>query len=168
MPGLGGRALSRENALETADALNQINPDFIRLRTLAVPVSAPLAVQVKEGTFEKMGEVDTARELLLFLECLDGINSTVKSDHVLNLILEVDGVLPDCKETMIQPIRDFLALDPHEQMVFCIGRRTGRILLLSDMDIPARRESAQQMSSELGANRDNFDAVIDTLMRRFI
>ena len=35
MPGLGGKVLSREHALETADALNQINPDFIRLRTLA-------------------------------------------------------------------------------------------------------------------------------------
>ncbi len=34
MPGLGGRALSREHALETADALNRINPDFIRLRTI--------------------------------------------------------------------------------------------------------------------------------------
>ena len=37
MPGIGGRNLWRENAVETADALNQINPDFIRLRTLALP-----------------------------------------------------------------------------------------------------------------------------------
>ena len=36
IPGLGGVEYSRENALETADALNQINPDFIRIRTLAV------------------------------------------------------------------------------------------------------------------------------------
>ena len=38
MPGLGGKAYSKEHALETADALNQINPDFIRLRTLAILV----------------------------------------------------------------------------------------------------------------------------------
>jgi hypothetical protein len=37
MPGLGGRGLSRQHALESADALNRINPDFIRLRTLALP-----------------------------------------------------------------------------------------------------------------------------------
>jgi radical SAM superfamily enzyme YgiQ (UPF0313 family) len=42
MPGLGGRTLSRDNALETADALNQINPDFVRLRTLALPEAPPL------------------------------------------------------------------------------------------------------------------------------
>ena len=55
MPGLGGVTLSRENALETADALNQINPDFIRLRTLALPPSAPLTAQFKDGAFDKMG-----------------------------------------------------------------------------------------------------------------
>ena len=37
MPGLGGRDLSRDHALETADCLNQIDPDFIRLRTF-VPI----------------------------------------------------------------------------------------------------------------------------------
>ena len=42
MPGLGGAALWEENARQTALALNQINPDFIRIRTLALPPSAPL------------------------------------------------------------------------------------------------------------------------------
>ena len=41
MPGMGGKDLSRDHALETADALNQINPDFIRLRTLAIPEGIP-------------------------------------------------------------------------------------------------------------------------------
>jgi histone acetyltransferase (RNA polymerase elongator complex component) len=43
MPGLGGKDLWRDHALETADALNRINPDFIRLRTLAIPGGIPLA-----------------------------------------------------------------------------------------------------------------------------
>ncbi|MBF0469729.1 MAG: radical SAM protein, partial [Desulfamplus sp.] len=42
MPGLGGREMSRDHALESADALNQINADFVRLRTLAIPPSTPL------------------------------------------------------------------------------------------------------------------------------
>ena len=37
MPGLGGREFSELHAKESADALNQIDPDFIRLRTLALP-----------------------------------------------------------------------------------------------------------------------------------
>ncbi len=168
MPGLGGKVLSRENALETADALNQINPDFIRMRTLGMPAAAPLTKQFIEGTFDKMGEVDTARELLLFLETLDGIDSTVKSDHVLNLFPDVDGVLPGDKERMMQPIEDFLQLDPEEQMIFCIGRRTHRIARYSDLGNPVHRGYALQMCSELGTTVDNYDGAIDSIMQRFI
>ena len=44
MPGLGGRSLSKEHAIESANALNQINPDFIRLRPLGFTVRAPMFV----------------------------------------------------------------------------------------------------------------------------
>lgn len=168
MPGLGGKALSQENALETADALNQINPDFIRLRSLALSASAPLTAQFKNGDFDKMGEVDTARELLLWLEALDGISSTIRSDHVLNLFPEVDGVLPGDKERMMQPVRDFLALPPEEQMLFCIGRRTHRMARFSDLRNPVLRNDTQKICSELGATIANFDAIIDSIMQRFI
>ncbi|MFW2368535.1 MAG: radical SAM protein [Desulforhopalus sp.] len=168
MPGLGGKRLTRENALETADAINQINPDFIRLRTLALPPAAPLTEQFKNGIFDKMGEVDTARELLLFLEQLGDITSTIRSDHVLNLFPEVDGVLPVDKEKMMQPIREFLELSPEEQMIFCIGRRTHRMARFSDLKNSLQRDYALEMCSQLGATTRNFDAVIDSIMQRFI
>lgn len=168
MPGLGGKALTRENAVETADAINQVNPDFIRLRTLALPAAAPLTMQFKEGGFDKMGEVDTARELLLFLQNLDGVTSTVRSDHVLNLFPEVDGVLPEDRESMMRPVAEFLELDAHEQMLFCIGRRTHRMARFSDLDNSQQRDHVLKICSELGASQDNFDAVIDSIMQRFI
>lgn len=168
MPGLGGRSLSKENALETADALNQINPDFIRLRTLALPRNAPLTEQFLAKNFDKMGEVETTEELLLFLETLDGITSTVRSDHVLNLFHEVDGLLPDDKTVMTAPLRDFLALPPYEQMLFCIGRRTRRISTLADLNNPITRGYAEQVCNQLGVSVDNMDEKIDTIMRRFI
>ncbi|MEE4166822.1 MAG: radical SAM protein [Desulfocapsaceae bacterium] len=168
IPGLGGQALSVENAEETADALNQINPDFIRLRTLALPASAPLTEAFESGNFDKMGDVGTARELLFFLENLEGISSRVKSDHVLNLFSEIDGTLPVDKERMIRPIREFLALDPEDQMLFCIGRRTHRISRVSDLSDLQKRKSAEQVCTELGATLENMDQLIDALMQRFI
>jgi hypothetical protein len=168
MPGLGGKKLSEENGRETADAINQINPDFIRLRTLALPPAAPLTAQFEAGDFDKMGEVDTARELLHFLENLDGITSTIRSDHVLNLFVEVDGVLPDDKEKMMQPIREFLEIDPHEQMLFCVGRRTHRMSRFSDLKNPVQRGYALQVCKETGVTVENFDSVIDSIMQRFI
>lgn len=168
MPGLGGKVLSRENALQTADALNQIHPDFIRLRTLAMASGAPLSDQYHKGLFDKLGEVDTARELLTWLENLDGITSTIRSDHVLNLFPEVDGKLPEDKEKMMQPIKDFLELAPYEQMLFCIGRRTHRIADLSDLQNSIQRDYVIDMCTNLGATVDNFDEVIDSIMKRFI
>ena len=168
MPGLGGKSLTRENALETADALNQINPDYIRLRTLALPAAAPLTGQFRDGAFDKMGEVDTARELLLFLEGLSGITSAIRSDHVLNLFPEVDGVLPSDKEKMMQPIKNFLGLAPYEQMIFCIGRRSHRMARFCDLYNPVQRYNTVKMCTELGATTANFDTVIDSIMQRFV
>ncbi len=41
MPGLGGRKMWKEHAVETARVLNEINPHFIRLRSLRVPGRVP-------------------------------------------------------------------------------------------------------------------------------
>jgi hypothetical protein len=168
MPGLGGRSLSRENAVETADALNQINPDFIRLRTLALPDSAPIAAQYKAGEFDKMGEVETARELLLMLESLAGIDSTVRSDHVLNLFQEVDGKLPEDREAMTAPIKAFLDLPPKGQMLFSIGRRTYRLSRFADLQNPEKRRYAEAMCREVGATVENMDQIVDQMTKQFI
>lgn len=168
MPGLGGRSLSRENALETADALNQINPDFIRLRTLALPSSAPLTRKFESGQFDKMGEVETAEELLLFLESLSGITSTIKSDHVLNLFPEIDGTFPEDRAKFLDPVKGFLALERQEQMIFSVGRRTHRLSKFSDLQVPSLRHNAIQICDQLGANTDNMDQVVDNLMKQFI
>jgi hypothetical protein len=168
MPGLGGAALSREHALESADALNQINADFIRLRSLALPTAAPLTAQHESGEFDKMGEVATTRELLLFLESLQGITSKVRSDHVLNLFSEVNGTLPDDKQKMTGPLRRFLELDPREQMLFCIGRRTHRFSRLDDLKKAELRDPVEQMCDTHGATEDNMDQIIQSIMQRFI
>ena len=123
MPGLGGRELSALHATETADALNQINPDFIRIRTLALPEGAPLTAEHAAGLFDKPGDVEIARELLLLLQSLQGVTSTVTSDHMLNLFPEIDGPLPGDKALMTGIIERFLALPPEERMLYQIGRR---------------------------------------------
>lgn len=168
MPGLGGKSLSAENAMETADTLNQINPDFIRLRTLAIPPGAPLFKAYQEGSFDKLGEVDTARELLTWLANLHGINTTIRSDHVLNLFPEIEGKLPEDKDKMMQVIHTFLGLSAYEQMLFCIGRRTNRIASINDLNSPAHRRNAIDICTRLGATVDNYDTVIDSIVQRFI
>ncbi|MGD9330679.1 MAG: radical SAM protein [Desulfobacterales bacterium] len=168
MPGLGGRDLSREHALETADCLNQINPDFIRLRTLAIPNHTELHQDFDAGRFEKLTDREMARETLLFLETLDGIHSTVKSDHILNLFQEVEGRLPEDKAAMTAVIRRFLDLAPEDQVIYQVGRRLGLFSRLADMDRPKRRARAAQACQLYGIDAGNVDRTIDELMKRFI
>ncbi len=168
IPGLGGVSLTKENALESADALNQINPDYIRLRTLALPEGAPITQQSRDGKFEKMGEVQTAEELLLFLESLEGITSYVRSDHVLNLFSEVNGKLPEDKNIIIEPVKKFLALDAHDQMVFCLGRRTHCMGKVDDLENPTLRGYAEQACKEYNADLENYDQIVNEIIKKFI
>ncbi|MBW1851814.1 MAG: radical SAM protein [Deltaproteobacteria bacterium] len=168
MPGLGGTDSSRVNALETADAINQINPDFIRIRTLAVPDFSNLANDIQEGTFTKPNDVETAQELLLFLENLDGINSTIKSDHILNLFQEVEGVLPQDKSAMIAPIKNFLAMPPEKQMIYRVGRRTGIFSNLNDLNNSDLVRHAEAARARYDVNTDTVDEFTDKIMKQFI
>jgi len=168
MPGLGGRELSLEHARESADALNRINPDFIRLRSLAIPGHVPLFQELQRGEFEKLTDLETAQELLLFLKNLDGISSTLKSDHILNLFEDVQGTFPEDKERMVGIVEGFLAMEPAERMIYQVGRRMGLFRGTSDMaDIP-RRQQVEAACARAGISPDSVDAAIDEMMKRFI
>jgi len=168
MPGLGGRDLSKPHAKETADALNRINPDFIRLRTLAIPSGVPLFEAFQTGRFEKCTDRMTVEEIIDFIESLSGITSYVQSDHILNLFQEVDGRLPADKDRMLDPLRRFLALDPRRQCLYQVGRRTGIFNRLEDMESPHRLARVEKVCRETGITPETVDAAIDALMRRFI
>ncbi len=168
MPGLGGRDLSREHASETADCLNQIDPDFIRLRSLAIPNHTELYDDLEAGLFSKITDREMAEETLLFLEHLEGITSTVKSDHILNLFQEVEGRLPGDKAAMTEVIRTFLDMNPEDQVVYQVGRRLGLFSRLADMHSVTRRERAENACRLYGIRADNVDQAIDELMKRFI
>jgi radical SAM superfamily enzyme YgiQ (UPF0313 family) len=168
IPGLGGKPLWETHALETADALNQINPDFIRLRTLAIPNRLELYKDYREGRFEKSSDLEIVKEILLFIENLEGITSVVKSDHILNLLQELEGKLPGDKAAMVGLLQSFLEMEPQQRCLFQVGRRMGVFTSLSDMDIPGKLAIAQSACQQYGVTPDNVDKLIDEAMKRFV
>ncbi len=168
MPGLGGRELSEQHALESADALNQINPRFIRLRTLAIPDGAPLADDQRAGRFEKCTDVEVARELLTFIEHLDGIGSVVKSDHILNLFQDLEGTLPRDKATMLATLREFLEMEPERRRRYQVGKRLGILTRIRDMEDPVRMAMVEANYRRMGVTAENVDAIMDELAKRCI
>jgi radical SAM superfamily enzyme YgiQ (UPF0313 family) len=132
MPGLGGRELSGEHAVESAAVLVAVNPTFIRMRsTIPVP-GTPLYRMMTEGRWTPLTEEEKVREIRACLERLDGITSTVQSDHIMNLLEDVAGKLPGDKQRMLEPIDRFLSMNPSDREAFIVGRRIGRYRLVSD------------------------------------
>ncbi len=168
MPGLGGIELSDVHAIETADALNRINPHFIRLRSLTIPKGIPLFQDYIEGRFQKCTEIMMVKEILMFIENLDGLTSAVKSDHILNLFEDLEGTLPQDKEHMTNILKDFLAMPPEKQCLYQVGRRLGIFSGLGDMENSGLAAKAEDACIQLGINPENVDETIDEMMKRFI
>ncbi|MBI2877446.1 MAG: radical SAM protein [Candidatus Tectomicrobia bacterium] len=149
--GLGGQAMWREHAVETARVINQIGPDFIRFRTLCVREGTPLREKLERGEFILLPDEEIVREERLLLERLEGIHSQVVSDHISNLLEEVMGRLPEDKEPMLSVLDRFLALSAEEQQIFMVGRR-GQVFRclydLQDRELRARIERAIQRIEE--------------------
>lgn len=134
MPGLGGQAMWQEHAVETAKVLNQINPHFIRFRSLRVLPVLPLYRIMTDGDFSVQTDDMVVKEIKLFLETLDGITSTITSDHITNLLEEIDGKLPEDKEKMLDTIRKYQELPHSEQLIYRVGRRGGAYRSTDDLN----------------------------------
>ncbi len=133
MPGLGGRAMWQEHAVETAKALNRIDPHFIRLRSLRIPKLAPLFAERKAGRFEMQPDDDLIREIRLFIETLEGIHGAIASDHFMNLLEDVSGKLPEDKDKILGVIDDYLNLSETDRRIYRLGRRAGKFRSIRDL-----------------------------------
>jgi radical SAM superfamily enzyme len=149
MPGLGGRELSREHALETARVLNAVNPHYIRIRSLHIIPSTPLADMVERGVFTPMDDEETVREIRLLIENLEGIQSTLTSDHIMNLLEEVSGPFPQDKEAMLETIDHYLNMPASDRLLFRLGRRAGGLRSPYDLSDPGIRSRLEQARAEL-------------------
>ncbi len=129
MPGLGGAALTAAHAAESASALREIRPHFIRLRTTAVIRGTPLALLRDQGRFEELDDVAKVREIRAFLAALGDLECRIESDHMLNLLMGIRGDLPDDLPQLLSLCDEFLSLPAADQQRFVRTRRSGGIRL---------------------------------------
>jgi radical SAM superfamily enzyme len=151
MPGLGGQGLSKENALETARVLNAMNPDFIRLRSLRIPQGIPLAEMVADGTFIPLTDDEMVEEIRLMIDHLEGITSTITSDHMMNLLEDINGTLPHDKGRMLGGLDAYLHLSEEDRLVYRFGRRGGAYRSIEDMKDLVLRRKIEKLIEEVRA-----------------
>jgi len=167
--GLGGKKMWREHAVETAKVLNQINPDFIRVRTLRVLKTMPLYEKIARGEFVLMSDEEVLVEEKLLIEHLNGISSRFVSDHILNLLEEVEGKLPEEKEKMLALIDQYLALSEEEKENFRLGRRAGIYRFLSHLQNPELHNEVEKAIKRIKEESPGgIEGVISEMMSSFI
>lgn len=168
MPGAGGKKWWREHAVETARVLNEINPDFIRLRTLTIQSRMLLHKDVVGGEFVRLTDEEIIEEIKLMIEHLD-CRAEVVSDHMMNLLPEVEGQLPGDKGKILAVIGRFQALSPQERDVYKLGRRLGLYERLDNLNDATRHEEVARVLATIVENKErNLDDVLYNLMERYV
>ncbi len=102
--GIGGVSRTLSHATRTADVLNRIAPDFIRLWTFVPKVHTPLLNMVERGAFEMLGPHGVLKEAATMIRLLD-VPSQITSDHYTNYI-NLEGRLPGCRNRLLAQIDD--------------------------------------------------------------
>jgi len=168
MPGLGGAKYSIQHALETARVMNAINPDFIRLRTLHVVPGTELEDLVKSGEFQSLGDEDILKEIELFIENLEVKGSHLVSDHILNLMEELEGTFPEDKSKILHLIKRYFDLSDEERLIFRLGRRSGSLRMLNDLDDKEIFSRLKAVVDKYTADGGNLEEDIDKIMNNYI
>jgi radical SAM superfamily enzyme YgiQ (UPF0313 family) len=117
--GIGGRQRTQEHARETARVINEISPDFVRLRTFVPKINTPLLDEVLAGRFEMLTPHGVLRETKRFLEGLTA-KTLFTSDHYTNYI-NLHGRLPQDRPRLLEEINNALELDESDFRSFFIG-----------------------------------------------
>ncbi len=127
MPGVGGKALSEENALETAKVINAVDPDFVRLRTFVLRSGSLMEELQKNGQYTEPTDMEKLKEIRQMIAHIDPqkARGTLTSDHIINLLQQVSGSLDRDIPFMLSYIDAYLALPELEQRKYQLARRMG-------------------------------------------
>lgn len=128
MPGVGGRELSRDNAEGMANVINEVNPDFIRIRTSVIKPGTELYEDFVSGAFELCSDDEKLTEIRTVIEKAHDIDTKLVSDHIVNLLQGVKGSLRNDRQKMLDYIDGYMAQPEEDRKIYQALRRMGRIV----------------------------------------
>jgi len=171
MPGLGGRKWSQIHALQSARILNEIDPDFIRLRSLIVRRNSPLFDKRTNGQFEELSEDQVVDEIELLINNLS-CSSYLVSDQMSNLLFRVEGQLPQNKEKILKVIEQYRSKSPMEKLEFRLKQRSQSFLGIYGWFEPELdrkvREAQESIQKELPNAEAKTNQAISVLKEKFV
>ena len=121
-----------------------------------------------EGNFLRADDdeiIAEERRLIELLHC----QTNYVSDHITNLLPELEGELPRDRDRMLAVIDRFQSLASTDRANFKLGRRLGIYHSLDDLEDTARYQAVARIEARIGQGNDHRpEEMIYSLMGGFI
>ena len=85
--GLGGKERLKEHALQSADLISQMKPEYVGFLTLMLEEPAPILETIRSGELTLLEPEDVLDEMRLFLQNVDSEGTVFRSNHASNYIV---------------------------------------------------------------------------------
>ena len=169
MPGIGGVGFSDENASETAKVVNEISPDFVRLRTFVLKTDSEMYDMLQRGEFEECSDMMKLAEIRSLIAAITAPDVNIVSDHIVNLIGNMNGRIGSDKERLLAQADRVLQLPKEEQRLYQLTRRHGIIEDLPQLAMlpPQRREHLQHICDSY-KDEALWEAHINSILRQYV
>jgi radical SAM superfamily enzyme YgiQ (UPF0313 family) len=105
--GLGGHTLSKEHAIDTAKAVNKMNPRYFSLLTLMIVQGTPLAKDYESGKFKLPEAEDMVKEIRLVVDNMDTEHTIFRANHASNYA-PLAGTFNKDKKRLLEEIDKYL------------------------------------------------------------
>lgn len=105
--GLGGRALSRQHAINSAALMNAAQPEFLATLVVSFPLGED-RFRARFPGWEPLGVTELMQEMEMFLSHLDLNRTVFRSDHASNWLV-LKGTLGADKPRLLRELRTAIA-----------------------------------------------------------
>ncbi|MCI7248975.1 MAG: radical SAM protein [Clostridiales bacterium] len=169
MAGVGGHDLTEDNAEGTAYVINQVNPDFVRVRTAAYKPGTELYDEWKQGLIIPCTDEEKLLEIRRIIELAEGVDTKIVSDHILNLLMDIEGCMVKDKERLLAIADEYLNMPKDKQREFQLARRMNMVVRPSQMQLvgPGNMQHLRQIIAETPDDRD-WEDKINMIIERYI
>jgi radical SAM superfamily enzyme YgiQ (UPF0313 family) len=105
--GLGGQALSRQHAVNSARLMNAAQPDYLSTLVVSFPTGMERFQAGYDGKFAPLDQPGLFREMRWLLETLDLRNTIFRSDHASNYLV-LKGTLGKDRDRLLAQVDEAL------------------------------------------------------------
>lgn len=169
MPGIGGLEWTAENAEQTAYVVNQIDPDFVRMRTFILKYDSEMYPMMQNGEFTELTDIGKLKEIRDLVAGITQPEVQIVSDHIVNLIGSMNGRIREDKKRMLAQADRILQLPAEERRLYQVVRRQGLINDYPDLALlsPAQVQRARAVVGRFG-DEASFDAYLNEILRNYV